>query len=121
VSAQVSERFRNPQRAGRLEGERVARGSGGSVAAGTLIELSLACEQGRILEAAFEAFGCPSAIACGDWLAQWLIGKSLEEAAALRGLQVAEALALAPEKTGVALVAEDALQRAVCSARSMVG
>lgn len=31
-------------------------------------------------EAKFETYGCPTAMRCGDWLCQWLIGRTPEQA-----------------------------------------
>ncbi len=33
----------------------------------------------QIQQASFETYGCPSAIACGSWVARWVEGKSVEE------------------------------------------
>ena len=34
----------------------------------------------KIGEAWFETYGCPTAIACGSWLMQWVEGKTKEQA-----------------------------------------
>ncbi len=114
-SAQVVDHYRHPRGSGRL-GPPAASGSAGSAAGGCLIGLTLRLRHGRVQEAAFEAFGCPATIACGSWLADWLPGRTLAQAAALTGLDIAAALALDAGKTGVALVAEDALKAALAGA-----
>ncbi len=111
LSAPVREHFQNPNRG--VMREDMAIGRAGTVAGGTLIELAVSVVEGRCHEAGFAAFGCPSAIACGSWLVGWLPGRTLAEAQRLTGLEIAHALELAPEKTGVALAAEDALKDAL--------
>lgn len=112
-SEAVRRRFQAPRHVGPLSGAAVAEA--GRLADGCLIRLWLKGQDGRIDQAAFRAFGCPAAIACGDWLAEWLAGRTRAEAGALTGLEIAHALALAADKTGVALVAEDALKAALAA------
>jgi NifU-like protein involved in Fe-S cluster formation len=81
-----------------------------------LVEFWLATQEGRIVQARFEAFGCPATIACGEWLCRWLIGREVEAAQRLTGLELADALALPAAKRTVALVAEDALKAALAAA-----
>ena len=113
LSPEVLERFREPVCAGALDAPD-AVGEAGSPDAGTwtCIEFRLA-EDGEIAEARFQCFGCPSAVAAASWLCERIEGSRPDEALAIRGLDVADALNLAPEKLGVALVAEDALKAAL--------
>lgn len=67
----------------------------------------------RVAAAAFQVCGCVSTIAAGSWLAQWLEGRPLDEARALRPQQIDSALSLAPEKRFCALLAFDALHDAL--------
>ncbi len=64
---------------------------------------------GCVVDCRFQVYGCVSAIACGAWLAQWLIDKGLDEAKTLRASDIEAALQLAPIKRHCALLAEDAL------------
>lgn len=89
----------------------------GRVTDGTVIEIAVRFVDDHCHAAAFRAFGCPSAIACGSWLAEWLPGKSITQAEAMTGLMIAQQLALVPEKTGIALLAEDALRAVLTHAR----
>jgi nitrogen fixation NifU-like protein len=112
-SSAVEQRFSAPRHAGRPDGDGFRCGRGGGVKQGSLLQLWLKLDDGRIVDARFEAFGCPSTIACGEWMCDWLIGTTIAGAEQLSGLQIAEALELAPAKRGVALVAEDALKAAL--------
>ncbi|RFA30543.1 hypothetical protein CAI21_05720 [Alkalilimnicola ehrlichii] len=114
ISPQVEQHYRNPCGADAvLTGDNVVSGRAGRLATGAVLELRLQIQGSTIEAASFEAFGCPATVACGSWLAAWLPGRELAEAAALTGLEVARQLALPPLKTGVALVAEDALKAAL--------
>jgi NifU-like protein involved in Fe-S cluster formation len=107
--------FAAPRHAGRPRCGMFRHGRGGGVKSGSLIEFWLGIQDERVIRAYFEAFGCPSAIACGEWLCEWLVGREVEAARRLTGLELAEALDLAPAKRAVALTAEDALQAALAA------
>lgn len=113
LAALAADHYLRPRGAGHLPGAAIGRAGG--VAGGALLELSLQVADGRVQAAGFEAFGCPATIACGSWLAEWLPGRALAEAARLEGLSIAAALELPAAKTGVALVAEDALKAALAA------
>lgn len=77
-SAQVLDHFRNPRHAGELAlANRVAEAS--NPACGDVIRLWLQTEQGLVKAASFKAAGCVPAIACGSWLAERIVGRSLDE------------------------------------------
>lgn len=105
--------FANPRHAGRPKSGCYQHGVGGAVTSGALIELWVDIQADEVVQAHFEAFGCPSTIACGEWLCRWLIGRKSEAAARLTGVEMAETLALDAEKRSVALFAEDALKAAL--------
>lgn len=105
--------FAQPRHAGRPRTGRFQHGTGGAIKSGNLLEIWLAIRDQQIAEARFEAFGCPSTIACGEWLCAWLPGRTVSAAERLTGLELAEALELEPVKRSVALVAEDALKAAL--------
>ena len=54
-----------------------------------LLCLKVEAETERIVEARFQTYPCPSAIACGNWTCEWAEEKTLEEARALEAGQVA--------------------------------
>ncbi|HNM40404.1 MAG TPA: iron-sulfur cluster assembly scaffold protein, partial [Giesbergeria sp.] len=54
-----------------------------------------------------------SAIASSSLVTEWVKGKTLDEAAALKNSQIAEELALPPVKIHCSILAEDAIKAAV--------
>ena len=47
---------------------------------GPHMTMSIRLEGDTVREAQYETYGCPAAFACGKWLTEWLIGKSVEQA-----------------------------------------
>jgi hypothetical protein len=66
-----------------------------------------------IEDARFKTYGCGSAIASSSLVTEWVKGKTLDEAAALKNSQIAEELALPPVKIHCSILAEDAIKAAV--------
>jgi nitrogen fixation NifU-like protein len=67
---------------------------------------------GRIQDVKFKAAGCVPSVACGSWLTEAILSKSLEELAALTPDQVASGLGGLPRASGhAAVLAVDALKR----------
>ncbi|MCB1995086.1 MAG: iron-sulfur cluster assembly scaffold protein, partial [Rhodoferax sp.] len=56
---------------------------------------------------------CGSAIASSSLVTEWVKGKTLDEASALKNSQIAEELALPPVKIHCSILAEDAIKAAV--------
>jgi NifU-like protein involved in Fe-S cluster formation len=112
-SPEVWRRFRAPRHAGVLDGAGVCMGEARTPASKAVLRLFLDIGQGRIRAARFQALGCPSSIAAGDWLCEWLEQRSVSEAARLTVAELAEALALAAERRHCAVLAEDALRHAL--------
>jgi len=75
-------------------------------------------EQGIIEDAVFKTYGCGSAIASSSLLTEWVKGKTLDEAKAIKNTQLAEELALPPVKIHCSVLAEDAINAAVDDYRS---
>lgn len=112
-SPQIWERFRDPRHAGRLSGADVVCGESRTPASKAVLRLQVRLAEGRIQAARFQALGCPSTIAAGDWLCEWLEGKTLSEAKLLSAGSVGDALTLAPVRRHCAVLAEDALHGAL--------
>jgi nitrogen fixation NifU-like protein len=66
-----------------------------------------------IEDARFKTYGCGSAIASSSLVTEWVKGKTLDEAAALKNSEIAEELALPPVKIHCSILAEDAIKAAV--------
>ena len=70
-------------------------------------------DEGVIEDAVFKTYGCGSAIASSSLLTEWVKGKTLEEAKAIKNTQIAEELALPPVKIHCSVLAEDAINAAI--------
>lgn len=68
---------------------------------------------GIITDAKFKTFGCGSAIASSSLATEWIIGKKVEEAAAIDNMEIVEELALPPVKIHCSVLAEDAIKGAI--------
>jgi nitrogen fixation NifU-like protein len=67
---------------------------------------------GRVLDARFQAYGCPWTVAAAEWLAARLPGRSVSDLLPGAPPDWASALAVPVERLGRLLVIEDALRAA---------
>ena len=70
-------------------------------------------DEGVIEDAKFKTYGCGSAIASSSLLTEWVKGKTLDEARAIKNSEIAEELALPPVKVHCSVLAEDAIKAAI--------
>ena len=115
-SDKVIDHYENPRNVGKFDAEDPDVGTGmvGAPACGDVMRLQIKVnEAGVIEEAKFKTYGCGSAIASRSLATEWLKGKTLDAAVALRNTQLAEDLALPPEKIPWPVLARDALKAAV--------
>jgi nitrogen fixation NifU-like protein len=75
--------------------------------------LQIKVENGIITDARFKTYGCGSAIASSSLVTEWVKGRTLDEAAALKNSEIAQELALPPVKIHCSILAEDAIKAAV--------
>ena len=68
---------------------------------------------GIIEDAKFKTYGCGSAIASSSLVTEWVKGKTLDEAGAIKNSAIAEELALPPVKIHCSILAEDAIKAAI--------
>ena len=78
-------------------------------------------EAGVIEDAKFKTYGCGSAIASSSLVTEWVKGKTLDEALAIKNTQIAEELALPPVKIHCSILAEDAIKAAVSDYKAKHG
>jgi nitrogen fixation NifU-like protein len=68
---------------------------------------------GVIDDAKFKTFGCGSAIASSSLATEWLKGKTVEQALAIKNTDIVTELALPPVKIHCSVLAEDAIKAAI--------
>ncbi len=115
-SEKVLDHYENPRNVGSFDKEDPSIGSGmvGAPACGDVMKLQIkVSEDGIIEDAKFKTYGCGSAIASSSLVTEWVKGKTLDEAAALKNSEIAEELALPPVKIHCSILAEDAIKAAV--------
>jgi nitrogen fixation NifU-like protein len=86
----------------------------GAPACGDVMRLQIKVnDEGVIEDAKFKTYGCGSAIASSSLLTEWVKGKTLDQAEAIKNVELAEELALPPVKIHCSVLAEDAIKAAV--------
>ena len=114
-SGQVLDHYENPRNVGKMDKDdsRVGTGLVGAPACGDVLQLQIQVENEIITDAKFKTYGCGSAIASSSLVTTWLKGKSLNEAAEIKNIHIAEELALPPVKIHCSILAEDAIKAAL--------
>ena len=115
-SDKVIDHYENPRNVGKLDeaDENVGTGMVGAPACGDVMRLQIQVnEDGIIEDAKFKTYGCGSAIASSSLVTEWVKGKTLDQAAALKNSEIAQELALPPVKIHCSILAEDAIKAAV--------
>jgi nitrogen fixation NifU-like protein len=111
----VLDHYENPRNVGSFENaDDIGTGMVGAPACGDVMKLQIkVSDEGVIEDAVFKTYGCGSAIASSSLLTEWVKGKTLEEAQAIKNTEIAEELALPPVKIHCSVLAEDAINAAV--------
>ncbi len=115
-SDKVLDHYENPRNVGVLDkdAKNVGTGMVGAPACGDVMRLQIEVSDAGIIEnAVFKTYGCGSAIASSSLVTEWMKGKTLDEAKAIKNLDIAEELALPPVKVHCSVLAEDAISAAV--------
>jgi nitrogen fixation protein NifU and related proteins len=114
-SEQVLKHYENPSNVGKMDSEDTAVGTGlvGAPACGDVLRLQIKVQDGIITDAKFKTYGCGSAIASSSLVTEWVKGKTLEQAGAIKNSEIAEELALPPVKIHCSILAEDAIKAAI--------
>ena len=116
-SEKVVDHYEQPRNVGSFDkgDESVGTGMVGAPACGDVMKLQIKVNPatGVIEDARFKTYGCGSAIASSSLVTEWVKGKTLDQAAALKNSQIAEELALPPVKIHCSILAEDAIKAAV--------
>ena len=126
VIQKFEETLNNPKahNVGRMDtnAKNVGTGMVGAPACGDVMRLQIQVnDEGVIEDAKFKTYGCGSAIASSSLLTEWVKGKKLEEAEAIKNTEISQELALPPVKIHCSVLAEDAIKAAVKNIREKRG
>lgn len=115
-SDKVLDHYSNPRNVGALDKSDPNVGTGivGAPECGDVMKLQLKINEAGVIEdAKFKTFGCGSAIASSSLATEWVKGKTVDEAFALKNTAIVEELALPPVKIHCSVLAEDAIKAAI--------
>ena len=115
-SSKVIDHYQNPRNVGNMDAKASNVGTGmvGAPACGDVMRLQIKVgDNGVIEDAKFKTYGCGSAIASSSLATEWMKGKTLEEAQAIKNTEIVEELALPPVKIHCSVLAEDAIKAAI--------
>ena len=116
-SDKVIDHYERPRNVGSLPKDDVNVGTGlvGAPECGDVMKLQVKVnpETGVIDDAKFKTFGCGSAIASSSLATEWLKGKTVDQALAIKNTDIVNELALPPVKIHCSVLAEDAIKAAI--------
>ena len=116
-SSKVIDHYENPRNVGSLPKDDVNVGTGlvGAPECGDVMKLQVKVDEatGIIADAKFKTFGCGSAIASSSLATEWLKGKTVDEALAIKNTDIVNELSLPPVKIHCSVLAEDAIKAAI--------
>jgi len=116
-SDKVIDHYQNPRNVGSLDKQAKNVGTGivGAPECGDVMKLQIQVDEktGIVKDAKFKTFGCGSAIASSSLATEWLRGRSITEALAIKNTDIVEELALPPVKIHCSVLAEDAIKAAI--------
>ena len=116
-SNKVIDHYNNPRNVGTLDKNSNDVGTGlvGAPECGDVMRLQIRVnpETQVIEEAKFKTFGCGSAIASSSLATEWIRGKKVEDALAIKNTDIVKELSLPPVKIHCSVLAEDAIRAAI--------
>src|SRR5256714_4300789 len=116
-SDKVIDHYDHPRNVGTLDKSSSEVGTGlvGAPECGDVMRLQIKVnsETHIIEEAKFKTFGCGSAIASSSLATEWIKGKNVEDALAIKNTDIVKELALPPVKIHCSVLAEDAIRAAI--------
>jgi nitrogen fixation NifU-like protein len=125
----IIDHYENPRNVGSFgtqaqikERTDVGVGLVGAPECGDVMQLQIkVTDAGVIEDAKFKCFGCGSAIASSSLATEWLKGRTLDQAEAIKNTEIVEELALPPVKIHCSVLAEDAIRAAIADYRTKNG
>ena len=116
-SDKVVDHYNNPRNVGTLDKASAEVGTGlvGAPECGDVMRLQIRVnpETQVIEEAKFKTFGCGSAIASSSLATEWIKGRTVEDALAIKNTDIVKELSLPPVKIHCSVLAEDAIRAAI--------
>ena len=116
-SDKVLDHYNNPRNVGSFDksAENVGTGMVGAPECGDVMKLQIKVnrETNVIEDAKFKTFGCGSAIASSSLATEWVKGKTVDEALAIKNMDIVKELSLPPVKIHCSVLAEDAIRAAI--------
>ena len=114
-SDKVVDHFNNPRNMGSFKKEEEGVGTGmvGAPECGDVMKLQIKVQNDTIVDAKFKTFGCGSAIASSSLATEWLKGKTVDQALAIKNTDIVAELSLPPVKIHCSVLAEDAIKAAI--------
>ena len=116
-SNKVLDHYNNPRNVGSFNQADPTVGTGlvGAPECGDVLKLQIKVDPatGLIEDARFKTFGCGSAIASSSLATEWLKGKTIDQAMAIKNTAIVEELSLPPVKVHCSVLAEDAIKSAI--------
>ncbi len=116
-SDKVVDHYNNPRNVGTLDKSAAEVGTGlvGAPESGDVMRLQIRVnpETQVIEEAKFKTFGCGSAIASSSLATEWIRGRTVDDALAIRNTDIVKELSLPPVKIHCSVLAEDAIRAAI--------
>jgi nitrogen fixation NifU-like protein len=116
-SNKVIDHYENPRNVGSLPKDDANVGTGlvGAPECGDVMKLQVMVnpDTGVIDDAKFKTFGCGSAIASSSLATEWLKGKTVDQALAIKNTDIVAELSLPPVKIHCSVLAEDAIKAAI--------
>ena len=114
-SEKVLDHYNNPRNVGKMDMNDKSVGTGmvGAPACGDVMKLQIMVEDNVITDACFKTYGCGSAIASSSLLTTWVKGKTVQEAEAIKNIDIVEELNLPPVKIHCSVLAEDCIKSAI--------
>ena len=116
-SDKVIDHYNNPRNVGTLDKASAEVGTGlvGAPECGDVMRLQIRVNPDTqvIEEAKFKTFGCGSAIASSSLATEWIKGRTVEDALAIKNTDIVKELSLPPVKIHCSVLAEDAIRAAI--------
>ncbi len=116
-SDKVIDHYNHPRNVGSLDKSSSEVGTGlvGAPECGDVMKLQIKVnpETSVIEDAKFKTFGCGSAIASSSLATEWVKGKTIDEALAIKNTEIVKELSLPPVKIHCSVLAEDAIRAAI--------